>query len=76
MSDAIPILVPDLGTETVTFGLWLVADGERVSEGDRIAELLIPGACVDLSAPANGVVKHGAGTSDIVRHGDTVGVIQ
>ena len=76
MADATPILVPDLGTETVTFGIWLVTHGERVSENDRIAELLIPGACVDLISPANGIVLHGAGTGDIVQRGDMVGAVR
>ncbi|MFO0937017.1 MAG: lipoyl domain-containing protein [Gemmataceae bacterium] len=71
-----PIVVPYLGCESIAFGLWLVENGERVSENDRIAELLIPGACVDLAAPASGTVFHRAGTGDRLRTGERVGVIQ
>ncbi len=39
-----------------TFGLWLVRPGERVYPGDRLAELLIPGAVVDVSALCGGTV--------------------
>ena len=46
--------VPDLGTTEVTFSLWLVEVGETVKNYDRVAEFLIPGAAVDLSAGVEG----------------------
>lgn len=52
----VPIHVPDLGTDRARLSLWFVHPGERVHEGDRMAELLIPGATVDVSAPAAGTV--------------------
>ena len=51
-----PIALPDLGTERVTFSLWYVRPGERVFKGDRVAEVLFPGATYDVPAPANGVL--------------------
>jgi pyruvate/2-oxoglutarate dehydrogenase complex dihydrolipoamide acyltransferase (E2) component len=33
-----------------------VQPGDRVSEGDRVAEVLIPGATFDIAAPATGTV--------------------
>lgn len=50
----VPLIVPDLGTPAVTLSVWHVSDGERVEEGDRVVEVLIPGAVIDLSAPAAG----------------------
>ena len=75
MVEGTPILVPEIGTAAVSFGLWLVGEGESVSEGDRVAELLIPGACVDLVAPASGELKHLAATGDHLKPGDSVGVV-
>ena len=51
-----PITPPELGAAG-TFGLWLVRPGERVYAGDRLAELLIPGAVVDVPAPCGGVTR-------------------
>lgn len=52
-----PLLVPDLGSPAVTFSLWHVAPGEPVRPGERVAEVLIPGAVVDVSAPVSGVLR-------------------
>jgi pyruvate/2-oxoglutarate dehydrogenase complex dihydrolipoamide acyltransferase (E2) component len=38
----------------VRFGLWVVEPGEHVYEGDRLAEVLLRGASVDVAAPATG----------------------
>jgi pyruvate/2-oxoglutarate dehydrogenase complex dihydrolipoamide acyltransferase (E2) component len=53
----VPIRVPELGTDQCRFSLWHVMLGEHVHEGDRIVEILIPGACVDLPAPVSGVLS-------------------
>lgn len=50
-----PITPPELGAAG-TFGLWLVRPGERVYPGDRLAEVLIPGAVVDVPAACGGSV--------------------
>jgi 2-oxoisovalerate dehydrogenase E2 component (dihydrolipoyl transacylase) len=50
------ILLPELGSAPVTFGLWHVAVGDRVLEGERVAEVRIPGAVIDLPAPDSGVI--------------------
>ncbi|HEY1186819.1 MAG TPA: lipoyl domain-containing protein [Gemmata sp.] len=50
----VSILLPNLGTPRAVFSLWHVRVGERVTEGDRIAEVLIPGATFDVPAPASG----------------------
>jgi 2-oxoisovalerate dehydrogenase E2 component (dihydrolipoyl transacylase) len=52
----VPLAVPELGLEAapVWLSLWLVPEGARVTEGDRVAELLVDGATIDLEAPVSG----------------------
>ena len=64
-SRRVPITVPELGSDRVTFSLWHVRAGERVTEGDRVAEVLIPGAVFDVAAPATGTL-----TERIAQPGD------
>jgi pyruvate/2-oxoglutarate dehydrogenase complex dihydrolipoamide acyltransferase (E2) component len=72
-----PITLPDLGTARVTLSLWYVRPGDRVFEGDRVAEVLIPGATFDVAAPANGVlVERLALPNDALTPGQVLGVIQ
>ena len=55
-SDTVPLTVPDLGLAGVPImlSLWLVPQGKRVLEGDRVAELAAGGVTLDLSAPVAG----------------------
>jgi pyruvate/2-oxoglutarate dehydrogenase complex dihydrolipoamide acyltransferase (E2) component len=53
----VPITLPDLGTARTVLSVWYVQPGERVYEGDRVAEVLIPGATFDVPAPATGRVR-------------------
>ena len=50
----VPIRLPDLGADRVTASLWFVQPGEAVVEGDRLLEVVIPGATCDVHAPAAG----------------------
>jgi pyruvate/2-oxoglutarate dehydrogenase complex dihydrolipoamide acyltransferase (E2) component len=50
----VPILLPDMGTAATVFSLWHVAVGEHVFEGERVAEVRIPGAIYDVPAPVSG----------------------
>lgn len=76
MTDATPIFVPDAGSESITFGQWLVGEGEAVTEGDRVAELLIPGTSIDVSAPRTGILHHRAGRGDTLQIDDEIGSIR
>ena len=76
MTDAAPILVPDAGAAPITFGQWLVGEGEAVTEGDRIAELLIPGASIDVSAPRTGILHHRAGRGDSLLIDEVIGLVR
>ena len=52
----VPVLVPDPGTPRAVLSLWYAHPGDRVFAGDRVAEVLIPGATVDIPAPVDGVL--------------------
>lgn len=72
-----PIILPDLGTAQVKFSLWYVQVGDRVLAGDRVAEVLIPGATFDIAAPISGVLKdRHVQPNDSLSLGQVLGVIE
>lgn len=72
----VPITLPDLGAARVVLSLWYVRPGERVYQGDRVLEVLIPGATVDVSAPATGTIRDRLALSnDSLTHGQILGTI-
>jgi pyruvate/2-oxoglutarate dehydrogenase complex dihydrolipoamide acyltransferase (E2) component len=76
-SRRVPITVPDLGSDRVTFSLWHVRVGDRVTEGDRVAEVLIPGAVFDVAAPASGVLaERTAQPGDQLQPGQPLGTVE
>jgi pyruvate/2-oxoglutarate dehydrogenase complex dihydrolipoamide acyltransferase (E2) component len=69
--------VPELGSDRVTFSLWHVRIGDRVTEGDRVAEVLIPGAIFDVGAPVSGTLaERTAQPGDALHAGQAIGEIQ
>jgi pyruvate/2-oxoglutarate dehydrogenase complex dihydrolipoamide acyltransferase (E2) component len=73
----VPITVPELGSNRAIFSLWHVRAGDRVTEGDRVAEVLIPGAVFDISAPVSGVLaERSAQPNDPLATGQVIGEIQ
>jgi pyruvate/2-oxoglutarate dehydrogenase complex dihydrolipoamide acyltransferase (E2) component len=73
----VPITVPELGSDRAAFSLWHVQVGDRVTEGDRVAELLIPGAVFDVSAPATGVLaERTVQPNDPLTTGQVLGAIE
>ncbi len=52
----VPITLAELGSNRVNFSLWYVRCGDRLFAGDRVAEVLIPGATFDVHAPVNGTL--------------------
>ena len=73
----VTITVPDLGAARVTFGLWHVRVGDRVTAGDRVAEVLIPGAVFDVPAPASGTLaERAAQPGTLLTVGQVIGEIQ
>jgi pyruvate/2-oxoglutarate dehydrogenase complex dihydrolipoamide acyltransferase (E2) component len=70
------VTLPELGVARAAFSLWHVRPGDRVFEGDRVAEVLIPGATVDVPAPADGVLAEQlAFPPDVVSAGQVLGWI-
>ncbi len=73
----VPVRLPDLGASTVHFGLWVVEAGEQVYEGDRLAEVLLPGASVEISSPATGIlVERHVYPRDTVSPGQILGYVE
>ncbi|MBY0455767.1 MAG: lipoyl domain-containing protein [Gemmataceae bacterium] len=73
----LPIVLPDLGSPRTTFSLWHVRVGDRVHEGDRVAEVLIPGATFDVPAPVTGVlVEQVVRPNDPLATGVVLGAIE
>jgi pyruvate/2-oxoglutarate dehydrogenase complex dihydrolipoamide acyltransferase (E2) component len=53
------ITLPDLGLapgQPIRLSVWLAAPGERVYEGDRLVEVVLPGATFDVPATATGTL--------------------
>ncbi|WP_202920369.1 lipoyl domain-containing protein [Urbifossiella limnaea] len=72
-----PIELPDLGAPRAVLSLWYARVGDRVFAGDRVAEVLIPGATVDVPAPVGGVVAAQAVlANDPLVAGQLIGEIQ
>jgi len=73
----VPIELPDLGVSRAVLSLWYARVGDRVFAGDRVAEVLIPGATVDVPAPADGVLAAQAVlANDPLVAGQVIGEIQ
>lgn len=74
-SRIIPITLPELGS-AARFSLWFVLPGDRVYEGDRVAEVLVPGATFDVAAPATGIfVERNAAANEPLAVGQVLGTI-
>lgn len=72
----VAITLPDLGTATARVSLWHVRVGDRVYKGDRLVEVLIPGAVIDIPAPATGLVRERTALpNDTITPGQTLGQI-
>jgi pyruvate/2-oxoglutarate dehydrogenase complex dihydrolipoamide acyltransferase (E2) component len=73
----VPVTLPDVADGPLRFGLWLVEPGEHVYEGDRLAEVLLPGVTIDVAAPATGtLVERTAYPRDPVRAGQVLGYVE
>jgi len=51
---------------------WFASDGQRVSEGDLLAEVAVDKVDVEVPAPASGVVRLLVGEGDVVKQGTPI----
>lgn len=73
-----PITVPDLDLPGLPIKLsgWLSGIGDRVMEGDRVAEILCGPALVDLESPATGILAEQlAAVDDELAIGQPIGIV-
>jgi len=73
------LIMPDLEMPDTParLTLWLVPCGSRVSEGEPIAEILAGPVTVDLSAPADGILRETlVAEDDLVEPGQRLAVVE
>jgi pyruvate/2-oxoglutarate dehydrogenase complex dihydrolipoamide acyltransferase (E2) component len=72
-----PVLLPDVGSAPVRLSLWFADAGETVYAGDRLVEVVTPGATFDVAAPATGrLVERLAWPRDLLTPGQVLGVVE
>jgi pyruvate/2-oxoglutarate dehydrogenase complex dihydrolipoamide acyltransferase (E2) component len=52
-----PVILPDLGAAPVHVSLWFARPGDPVVEGERLVEVIVPGATFDVASPATGTLR-------------------
>ena len=75
----VPFVLPNLGTagEPITAMAWFAATGGRVLEGDRLLEVMIGDAIIDIPSPATGqLLQKCVEEDDRVEPGQILGYIQ
>ncbi len=72
-----PILLPDLGTASVTLSHWYAEPGDSVLAGERIVEVLTDGATFEVTSPATGkLVSKQAFPREQLAAGQLLGAIE
>ena len=72
----VPISVPDLraGNEPIRVSGWLIDEGDLVSVGELVVELLIPGLTIDVVAESAGrLINIQKPVDSTVHAGDVLG---
>jgi pyruvate/2-oxoglutarate dehydrogenase complex dihydrolipoamide acyltransferase (E2) component len=72
-----PVVLPELGASPIHLSLWLVRPGARVRAGESLAEVIVPGATFDVSAPVGGrLVEWRAWPGDELEPNQVLAVIE
>ena len=68
--------LPDLGCPQPRLSVWYARVGDSLLAGERLVEILVDGAAVDLPAPANGrLVERHAQIDDTLVPGQLLAII-
>lgn len=71
------IILPELGAAPAVLSVWFAEPGDEVYEGDRLVEVLVPGATFDVAAPATGrLAEKRAWPNDPVKPGQVLGTVE
>jgi pyruvate/2-oxoglutarate dehydrogenase complex dihydrolipoamide acyltransferase (E2) component len=72
-----PILLPELGAAPIVLSVWFADPGEFVYEGDRLVEVMVPGATFDVPSPATGrLIEKRALPNDRLTTGQILGMVE
>jgi pyruvate/2-oxoglutarate dehydrogenase complex dihydrolipoamide acyltransferase (E2) component len=72
-----PVILPEVGSAPIRVSLWFAEVGDLVFEGDRLVEVVTPGATFDVSAPATGrLAEHRVWPPDVVVPGQVLGLVE
>jgi pyruvate/2-oxoglutarate dehydrogenase complex dihydrolipoamide acyltransferase (E2) component len=72
-----PVILPDVGASPVWLSLWFAQPGDEVFEGDRLVEVLAPGATFDVAAPVTGrLLERLAWPRDPLVPGQVLGIVE
>ena len=72
-----PVHLPDLGCPDPRLSLWFAQVGDDVRAGERLVEILVEGATIDVSAPVSGrLVERHAYPDDRLTTGQLLGVLE
>lgn len=55
---------------------WFAGDGERVTAGDLLVEIMVSKTAYEITAPADGVLRIKAGIDQVVSPGSVIGTIE
>lgn len=71
-----PVMSREDPTGEGVVGTWFALDGERVSEGQLIAEVQVDKVSADVEAPASGVLRHRVAEEAVSNQGAVIAVIE
>lgn len=72
----VDIVMPDLGVAEVRVTVWYAMLGDRVYQGDRLVEVSVAGATIDVPAPATGhLLDQVVFARDVLRPGQLLGTL-
>lgn len=75
-ANRVDVVMPDLGTNPARVAVWYAAPGDRVYQGDRLVEVSIAGATIDIPAPATGrLLEQRVFARDLLRPGQLLGAV-